>query len=314
MSRKFITILILCCVPCFSMNSPFLAAKAIRSFQAGKPQEARQLLYKSLKKALINSREDWIAKAALNLAEIEIQSGYYSQARVLLNKIPDLEDNEIRTLMFWKRAKLCVREGQIDSALWLINKASQNNRKDYSFFHDLRIDELRIKLEKASGGTDINKIQDDIQALKKDLPGKITGAIFALEALAMMKENNYSGAAIAWQKAIDYYQTKKLLVPMGQSLHYAAMCAYTRGDIKTALVFNKRAIGVFSAMGMERPGMKIWLFSLFLSESPIEQEKLKNKIGMLLKSSPNFSAQKELKNFRKYIDLTPSESIADIFN
>src|SRR5437899_1338315 len=82
-------------------DSPKYAERGISAYSAGKYDLARMFFAKALQDAVLKGKEEWIAKATLNLADLEMETGEEDEADRLLEGLV-VRDKGLRSLWYWK--------------------------------------------------------------------------------------------------------------------------------------------------------------------------------------------------------------------
>ena len=292
-------------------EAPVLAAKGIESYRKGRYVQARHFFAQAMQQAVLQAREDWITKAALNLIDMELDAYHFREAGELLEKIPGISDPELQTAVLWKKAQYYFYTGRIDSASDVINQTVSRCKDQYSFCNSVRIDAYRIQIESEllkSG--ELENLKTQVKGFKDKLPKDEKGSIEGLEALIAMKKGDYTGAARLWQNAADYHRAVGQIPKMAKCLNYLALSQLINGRERSARETNSRSVDVYKSTGLTLPGLRAYALNLFIITDSKELDKIKKNLELISESQPDFNLKAVLQDYKKFANLSLPPSLS----
>lgn len=288
--------------PVFADDSPKHAERGVQAYQAGKYDLARVFFTKALQDAVLKGKEEWIAKATLNLVDLELEAQEEGEAERLLEGFAS-RDAGMRSLILWKRSQLSFlrrRHGlalsQIDSALGLAG--SRDKARETA----LLVDRLRYRI----AHQDPAAWAGDHEALRRRLavvdPGKAAG----LDASAAMARGEFARADTLWKAAIAWHRGQGRLAKVAAGMNQAAIALFSLGRREEALEMNARAVAIFTEMGLAMPGLRAQALRLLISDDHRELAKLKQDMDLVGQRLGGFDLQGILDEYSHNLGGAPS--------
>jgi tetratricopeptide (TPR) repeat protein len=264
-------------------DSPKYAERGIAAYSAGKYDLARMFFAKALQDAVLKGKEEWIAKATLNLADLELESGEEEEADRLLEGLA-VRDKGLRSLWYWKRSQSAFGRRHGDQAVALIDSALRLAKGDPAREIPMRADRLRylIQSREPSAWT------AELESWRK-LSGKRKTP--SIEALAAMSRKDFARADSLWRQAGDGYREQGRLAKAAACMNQSALCLFSLGRREEALEANGRAVAIYGELGLELPGLKAQALRLLLVEDESQLAKLRQDMDLVGQRFSGFDLQ-----------------------
>jgi hypothetical protein len=267
-------------------DSPKHAERGVQAYQAGKHDLARMFFAKALQDAVLKGKEEWVAKATLNLVDLELEAMEESEAERLLEGFTS-RDAGIRSLVLWKKSQLAFLRRRHGQALSLIDSALQlAGSKDRVRETALKLDRLRYRI----AHQDPAEWAGDYETLRLRLsaePGKAAG----LDAAAAMARKDFARADTLWKQAIAWHRERGRLATVAACMNQSAIALFSLGRREDALEMNGRAVAVFAGMGLAMPGLRAQALRLQLTDDDRERAKLKQDMDLVGQRLSGFDLQ-----------------------
>jgi tetratricopeptide (TPR) repeat protein len=271
------------CRPACADESPKYAERGIAAYHAGKYDLARMFFAKALQDAVLKGKEEWIAKATLNLADLEIESGEDAAAAALLDGLP-VRDRALRSLWLWKRSQLAFARRHPGQAIGLADSALRLAKGDPARDLAIRGDRLRYLIQSRQP-TDW---AGELEAWRKQAGGRRSAT---LDALAAMSRNDFARADTLWRAALERYREQGLLAKAAACLNQSALCLFSLGRREEAMEANARAVAIYGELGLEMPGLKAQALRLLLVQDEGEVAKLRQEMDLVGQRYSGFDLQ-----------------------
>ncbi len=269
-------------------ESPKYAERGITAYHSGRYDLAQLFFAKALQDAILKGKEEWIAKATLNLFDVELETMEYTEAGRLLDGF-NTRDKNLMALIDWKKSQLAFQQRHISEAITFIDRAIQASKGDEKKSSFMQLDRLRYLIQ----STDPANWENEYSAFIKSSSGKSLdrGRLASLNASVAMAHKNFSSADSLWNLAEDFYREQGQLAKVAACLNQAAICQYSSGRHSEARETNSRAIAIYSELGLEMPGLRAQALRLLLVENPVELAKLKQEMDLLGQKFSGFDLQ-----------------------
>jgi len=223
-------------------ESPKYAERGVAAYSAGKYDLARMFFAKALQDAVLKGKEEWIAKATLNLADLELETGGEDEAARLLEGL-SARDKGLRSLCLWKRSQVAFARRHPDQAVVLIDSALRLAKGDPARESPMRGDRLRYLIQSREPGA----WSAELEAWRKQA-GR--GKAAPVEALAAMARKDFARADTLWREALGGYREQGRLAKVAACLNQSALCLFSLGRREEAIAHYREAIRIDSAAGL----------------------------------------------------------------
>ena len=274
---------ILAAVPLRADDSPKYAERGISAYYAGKYDLARRFFSKALQDAVLKGKEEWIAKATLNLVDVELEAGEEAEAGRLLEGSVS-RDKGIRSLWLWKRSQLAFAQRHPAVALELVDSALILAKGDAVKETSMGLDRLRYLIQSREPAV----WSAQYESFRKK-PGRQRSA--ALDAMAAMARKEYGRADTLWHEAMGYYRDQGRLAKVAGCLNQSALCLFSLGRRDEAVEVNARAVAIYGELGLELPGLRAQALRLLLVEDERELAKLRLDMDLVGQRFSGFDLQ-----------------------
>ncbi len=281
-----LSILLICATRSQADDSPKYAERGMAAYAAGKYDLARLFFNKALQDAVLKGKEDWIAKATINLADVELEAMDYGEAGRLLEGL-STRDNSLRSLIIWKRSQLAYQERKFPQALLLVDSSLQLAKGENDKERVMQLDRLRYLIQ----SRDPSEWSQEFEAFAKHLGRLDQGRTSGLQAMAAMARKEFSVAEPFWQQAIIYYRDQGRLAKVAACLNQQAICLFSLGQREAAQESNSRAVAIYGELGLNIPGLRAQALRLLLIEDPRELAKLRQDMDLLGQRFNGFDLQ-----------------------
>jgi len=309
--RTSLIIFCVCASVLYARQAPTLAARGVDCYRKGQYNKARYYFTQAMKEAFLQAREDWIARAVLNLADLEMDECNYHEVRSLLDRIPTLSDPELYTAVLWKKSQYYFHTGMHDSAMALIGEAGSRCTEKYSFCNAVQADVFRMRLDsELSQEGNLERLKKDISVFKKEIPVEKQLSLNSLEALIAMKEKDYEQSAELLKKAVDYYRAGGQHSRMARSLNYLAIAQYMSGRKQEARETNSLAVDVYKRIGLQIPEIKAYALNVFITQDSSELDKIKSNLELIGETKTGFSLKDIVQDYQKFANLPLPPSLS----
>lgn len=271
--------LLLSAAPPRAEDSPRHAERGVQAYRSGKFDLARVFFTHALQDAVLKGNEEWIVKATLNLADLELEAMEEREAERLLEGV-GTRDPALRCLTLWKRSQLAFLRRRHDQAVSLADSALELDGRagrDGARALALRADRLRYLIASRPPA----EWEKEYRGLLPRLPGLDAGRAASLEASAAMARQDYPRADSLWKAATAHYREQGRLAKVGACLNQQAMALFSRGLREDALDANARAVAVFTELGLAMPGLRAHALRLLLVEDGVELAKLRQDMDLV---------------------------------
>ncbi|MDQ3000888.1 MAG: hypothetical protein M3Y08_06465 [Fibrobacterota bacterium] len=254
-------------------DSPKYAERGMSAYYAGKYDLARMFFSKALQDAILKGEDEWIAKATLNMVDVELESNQEREAARLLAGI-NPRDKALRSLWLWKRSQLLFQQRLYSAAVEVVDSALTLAKGHEAREMSMGLDRLRYLIQ----SRDPSVWTPQYESFRKRL-GRIRSA--PLDAMAAMARKEYLRADTLWREAMGYYRDQGRLAKVAGCLNQSAICLFSLGRREEALEFNTRAVAIFGELGLEMPGLKAHALRLLLIEDERELAKLRQDMDLV---------------------------------
>ena len=264
-------------------DSPKYAQRGLAAYTAGKYELARMFLAKALQDAVLKGKEEWIAKATLNLADIEMEMGEEPEAERLLEGLA-VRDKALRSLWLWKRSQSAFARRRFEQALALVDSALRLAKGDTERELAMRGDRLRYLIQSRERGAWAGALEEW---------GKRAGRARSVpvEAMAAMAGGDFARADTLWREAAEGYRGQGRLAKAAASLNQSALCLHSLGRREEAMEANGRAVAIYGELGLELPGLKAQALRLLLVEDERQLAKLRQDMDLVGQRYSGFDLQ-----------------------
>jgi tetratricopeptide (TPR) repeat protein len=269
--------------PACADESPKYAERGIAAYHAGKYDLARMFFAKALQDAVLKGKEEWIAKATLNLADLEMEAGEEEAAAELLEGLP-VRDRALRSLWLWKRSQLAFARRHPEQAIGLADSALRLAKGDPARELSIRGDRLRYLIQ----SREPSAWAGELEAWRKQAGSRRAAT---LEALAAMARKDFARADTLWRDALEGYREQGLLAKSAACLNQSALCLFSLGRRDEAREANARAVAIYGELGLDLPGLKAQALRLFLVEDEREVAKLRRDMDLVGQRYSGFDLQ-----------------------
>lgn len=264
-------------------DSPKYAERGISAYSAGKYDLARMFFAKALQDAVLKGKEEWIAKATLNLADVEMETGEEEEADRLLEGLV-VRDKALRSLWYWKRSQAAFARRRGEQAVILVDSALRLSAGNPGRDLPMRGDRLRYLIQTREPSA----WAADLESWRK-LAGKHRAP--SIEALAAMSRKEFALADSLWRQAGDAYCEQGRLAKAAACLNQSALCLFSLGRRDEALEANARAVAIYGELGLELPGLKAQALRLLLVEDAGQLAKLRQDMDLVGQRFSGFDLQ-----------------------
>lgn len=267
-------------------DSPKYAERGMAAYYAGKYDLARLFFAKALQDAVLKGKDEWVAKATLNLVDVEMEALEEAEAGRLLEGL-STRDKGLRSLILWKRSQLAYQQRRFPQALGLIDSALNLAKGDPAKETSMSLDRLRYLIqsrEPAAWGP-------DYEAFRKRQGKLDRGRAAGLDAMAAMSRKQFEKADTLWGVAMTYYRDQGRLAKVAACLNQIALCQFSAGHREEAQESNARAVAIYGELGLEMPGLRAQALRLLLVEDPGELAKLRQDMDLLGQRFSGFDLQ-----------------------
>jgi len=264
-------------------DSPKYAERGIAAYSAGKFDLARMFFAKALQDAVLKGKEEWIAKATLNLADLEMETGEEDEADRLLEGLV-VRDKALRSLWYWKRSQTAFARRHGDQAISLVDSALRLAKGDAGRELPMRGDRLRYLIQSREPSVWSGELESwRKQAGKRKSP--------SLEALAAMSRKDFALADSLWRQSGDAYREQGRLAKVAACMNQSALCLFSLGRRDEALEANARAVAIYGELGLELPGLKAQALRLLLVQDESQLAKLRQDMDLVGQRFSGFDLQ-----------------------
>jgi tetratricopeptide (TPR) repeat protein len=238
---------------------------------------------KALQDAVLKGKEEWIAKATLNLADLEMESGEDEEAARLLEGLP-VRERGLRALWLWKRSQSAFARRHPEQAVVLADSALRLSKGDPARDLAIRGDRLRYLIQSRVPA----EWSGELEAWRKQAGGRRAAP---LEALAAMSRKDFARADTLWRVALEGYREQGLLAKSAACLNQSALCLFSLGRRDEALEANARAVAIYAELGLDLPGLKAQALRLLLVEDERQVAKLRQDMDLVGQRYSGFDLQ-----------------------
>ena len=267
-------------------DSQKYAERGVAAYHSGKFDLARLFFAKALQDAVLKGKDDWIAKATLNLVDVELEALDEAEAGRLLEGVVT-RDKSLRSLVFWKRSQLAYQQRKFSEALSLVDSALQLAKGDARKQTSMRLDRLRYLMQ----SKEPSAWAPDYQAFREFMGSLDRGRVAGLNAMAAMARKEFEKADTLWREAATYYRDQGRLAKMAACINQSALCLFASGNREDAQEYNSRAVAIYSELGLELPGLRTQALRLLLVENSRELAKLRQDMDLLGQRFGGFDLQ-----------------------
>ncbi|MDB5103046.1 MAG: hypothetical protein JWP91_735 [Fibrobacteres bacterium] len=264
-------------------DSPKYAERGLTAYYAGKYDLARMFFAKAMQDAVLKGKDEWIAKATLNLVDVELEANDEREAQRLLEGM-NTRDKGIRSLWLWKRSQLANLQRLYPLALELVDSALDLAKGDPAKTASMGLDRMRYLIQSKEPSV----WSSQYESFRKGL-GRMRSA--PLDAMAAMARKDYGKADTLWREAMGYYRDQGRLAKVAGCLNQSAICLFSMGRRSEALETNARAVAIFGELGLEMPGLKAQALRLLLVDDGPELAKLRQDMDLVGQRFSGFDLQ-----------------------
>jgi tetratricopeptide (TPR) repeat protein len=269
--------------PALADESPKYAERGVAAYHSGKYDLARMFFAKALQDAVLKGKEEWIAKATLNLADLEMETGEDEEAARILDGLP-VRDRALRALWLWKRSQSAFARRRTEQAIGLADSALRLSKGDPARDLAIRGDRLRYLIQSRPPA----EWSGELAGWRKQAGGRRAAA---LEASAAMARKEFARADTLWHEALDAYREQGLLAKSAACLNQSALCLFSLGRRDEALEANARAVAIYGELGLDLPGLKAQALRLLLVEDERQVAKLRQDMDLVGQRYSGFDLQ-----------------------
>lgn len=277
------------------------AERGVQAYQAGKYDLARMFFTKALQDALLKGKEEWAAKAALNLVDLELEAHQEAEAERLLDRINTREPS-LRCLVLWKRSQLAFQRRRHALALAQADSALKLAGKDKARETALRLDRLRYLIASREPAAWAREYEEALLRLG----GLDRGRLASLEAAAAMARKDFARADSLWREATGHYREQGRLAKVAACLNQTALARFSLGHREDALEMNARAVSVYAELGLAMPGLRAQALRLILVDDDRELARLRQEMDLLGQRFSGFDLQGVLDEYAQSLRGSPS--------
>jgi hypothetical protein len=267
-------------------DSPKHAERGVQAYREGKFDLARLFFTKALQDAVLKGREEWVAKATLNLADLELEAMEEEEAGRLLESVKTRKP-ELLSLVLWKRSQLAFLRRRHGEALSLVDSALRLSAGDREMEASLRQDRLRYLIQ----GREPYAWEEEYGRYMDGLGSAARGRALALEAAAEMARKRFGRADTLWREAMARYRDQGRLAKVAACFNQSAICLFSRGLRTEALDMNARAVAVYAELGLAVPGLRAQALRLILADDEGELAKLRREMDLVGQRLEGFDLQ-----------------------
>jgi tetratricopeptide (TPR) repeat protein len=272
--------------PAFADDSPKYAERGIAAYSAGKYDLARLFFSRALQDAVLKGNEAWIARATLNLVDLELESMDEHEAQRLLDGFT-AADRGLASLAVWKRSQLAFLQRRYPAAVTLADSALRLGPPDRAAETSMRLDRLRYLIQ----GRDPSVWKTDFADVRGRLGRDDKGRAAGLDGAAAMARGDFAAAEAFWQAAMAHYRKSGRLAKVAACLNQIAVCRFSQGRRQEALDANTRAVAVYGELGLALPGLRAQALRLLLVEDDRELAKLREDMDLVGQRLSGFDLQ-----------------------
>lgn len=267
-------------------DSPKYAERGMAAYYAGKYDLARLFFAKALQDAVLKGKEEWVAKATLNLVDVELEALEENEAARLLEGLAT-RDRGLRSLILWKRSQLAYQQRRFPDALEQIDSALILAKGDPAKETSMSLDRLRYLIQ----SREPSAWGPDYEAFRKHAGKLDRGRAAGLDAMAAMSRKQFAKADTLWGEATAYYRDQGRLAKVAACLNQSAICEFSLGHREEAQISNSRAVAIYGELGLDGPGLRAQALRLLLVEDPRELAKLRQDMDLLGQRFSGFDLQ-----------------------
>lgn len=276
------------------------AERGVQAYQAGKYDLARMFFTRALQDAVLKGKDEWAAKATLNLVDIELESMDEAEAGRLLDNL-NSRDPHMRCLTLWKRSQLAYLKrdhvraiAQADSALRLA--------KDNALVTAVRLDRLRYLIASREPA----EWAKEYDAVRSRLGSAERGRAASLEASVAMARKDFAKADTLWRRAIEYYRAQGRHAKVAACMNQSAVTLFSLGHREDALDRNARAVASYAELGLAMPGLRAQALRLLLVNDDRELARLRREMDLLGLRHGGFDLQGILDEYAQALRGSPA--------
>ena len=264
-------------------DSPKYAERGLSAYYSGRYDLARMFFTKALQDAVLKGKDEWIAKATFNLADLELEAGDEAEAGRLLDGI-STRDKGLKALWMWKRSQLAFQKRHYPQAVELVDSALVLAKGDAAKETSMGLDRLRYLIQ----SREPSLWAPQYEAFRKGQPRE---RVVALDAMTAMARKEYGLADTLWREAMGYYRDRGRLAKVAGCLNQSAICLFSLGKRGEAVETNARAVAIFAELGLEVPGLKAQALRLLLVQDERELAKLRQDMDLVGQRFSGFDLQ-----------------------
>lgn len=269
--------------PLHADDSPKYAERGIAAYYAGKYDLARMFFAKALQDAVLKGKEEWIAKATLNLVDVELEAGEEAEAARLLDVVV-IREKGVRALWLWKRSQLAFARRQPAQAVELVDSALALAKGDQNAQITMGLDRMRYLIQSKEPAV----WSAGYESFRKKAGRQRSAAI---DAMAAMSRKEYGKADTLWRDAMSWYRDKGRLAKVAGCMNQSAICLFSQGRREEAVEMNSRAVAIYAELGLELPGLKAQALRLLLLEDEGQLAKLRKDMDLVGQRFSGFDLQ-----------------------
>jgi tetratricopeptide (TPR) repeat protein len=286
MRALWLSLLLCSAVPLRADDSPKYAERGIQAYSAGKYDLARLFFSRALQDAVLKGKEEWVAKATLNLVDVELESMDEREAQRLLDGLTS-RDRGLGSLAVWKRSQLAFLQRRYPAAVALADSALLLGAPDRATETSMRLDRLRYLIQ----SRDPAEWKSEYETFRARLGRDDKARAASLDAAAAMARGDYAKADSLWEQAMINYRDKGRLAKVAACLNQVAVCRFSLGRKQAALDANTRAVAVYGELGLVMPGLRAQALRLLLVDDERELAKLREDMDLVGQRLSGFDLQ-----------------------
>ena len=267
-------------------DSPKHAERGVQAYREGKFDLARLFFTRALQDAVLKGREEWVAKATLNLADLELEALEEEEAGRLLESVKTRKP-ALMSLVLWKRSQLAFLRRRHGEALALVDSALHLSAGDRERETALRLDRLRYLI----GSREPSAWEGEYERFMDGLGSAGRGHAVALEAAAEMARKRFGRADTLWREAMARYRDQGRLAKVAACFNQSAVCLFSLGLREEALDMNARAVAIYAELGLAMPGLRAQALRLILADDEGELAKLRREMDLVGQRLGGFDLQ-----------------------
>ena len=288
-------------LPAQADDSPKHAERGIQAYQAGKYDLARMFFTKALQDAVLKGKEEWAAKATLNLVDLELEAMEEVEAERLLEGL-NARDPGMRCLVLWKKSQLAFLRRRHPQAIALVDSALRFTAGNKGRETSLRLDRLRYLIASREPAV----WEKEYESFRNRLAAADRGKAAGLEAAAAMARRDYGRADTLWRAAMIYYREQGRLAKVAACMNQVAICQFSLGMRPDALDMNARAVAIFTELGLAMPGLRAQALRILLVDDDRELAKLKQDMDLIGQRLSGFDLQGILDEYSQNLGGAPT--------